>query len=101
MKEADTGWWESFEFVVNRIVCFNPCFHKRRTTVNYVGIDLHKKTISICVVNQERQKINYKRFACSAPQTIVYYCRRLGWPHPVVEATATSQCLRTLVEACA
>ena len=89
---------ESFEFVVNRIVCFNPCFHKRRTTVNYVGIDLHKKTISICVVNQERQKIDYKRFACSAPQTIVDYFRRLGRFHAVVEATASYEWLVRLLE---
>jgi len=89
---------ESFEFVVNRIVRFNPCFHKRRTTVNYVGIDLHKKTISICVVNQERQKIDYKRFACSAPQTIVDYFRRLGRFHAVVEATASYEWLVRLLE---
>ena len=98
MKEADTGWWESFEFVVNRIVCFNPCFHKRRTTVNYVGIDLHKKTISICVVNQERQKIDYKRFACSTPETIVDYFRRLGSFQAVVEATASYEWLVRLLE---
>ena len=66
--------------------------------MNYVGIDLHKKTISICVVNQERQKIDYKRFACSAPQTIVDYFRRLGRFHAVVEATASYEWLVRLLE---
>ena len=66
--------------------------------MNYVGIDLHKKTISICVVNQERQKIDYKRFACSAPQTIVDYFRGLGRFHAVVEATASYEWLVRLLE---
>ncbi len=33
--------------------------------MNFVGIDLHKKTISVCVVNQERGVLNRKRFHCS------------------------------------
>ena len=31
-------------------------FHKRSNPVKYVGIDLHKKTISGCVVVKERGK---------------------------------------------
>jgi hypothetical protein len=34
--------------------------------MKYVGIDLHLKSITIYVVNQERQKLDYQRFACSA-----------------------------------
>ena len=66
--------------------------------MNYVGIDLHKKTISICVVNQERRKIDYKRLACSTPETIVDYFRRLGSFHAVVEATASYEWLVRLLE---
>ena len=33
--------------------------------MNHVGIDLQKKTLSIWVVKQERQKVNHKRLACS------------------------------------
>jgi hypothetical protein len=41
--------------------------------MNFVGIDLHKKTIMICVVNQERQKLAQRRLACAAPEMIVGY----------------------------
>ena len=39
--------------------------------MKYVGIDLHKKTISICVVNQERKKLEHKRLHCLPVETIV------------------------------
>jgi hypothetical protein len=35
--------------------------------MNFFGIDLHKKTISICVVNQEREKeytVDSSRYDC-------------------------------------
>src|SRR5689334_19800537 len=66
--------------------------------MNYVGIDLHKKTISICVVNQERQKVDQKRFSCSMPETIVEYFRKLGTFQAVVEATASYEWLVRLLE---
>jgi transposase len=64
----------------------------------YVGIDLHKKTISICVVNQERQKVEQKRFACGVPETIVEYFGKLGKFQAVVEATASYEWLVRLLE---
>ena len=36
----------------------------RSTAVNYVGIDLHKKTIVLCVMNQDRKVIHRRTFAC-------------------------------------
>ena len=33
--------------------------------MNFVGIDLHKKTISLGVVNQEREVLDRKRLYCS------------------------------------
>ena len=36
---------------------FHKFPHKERT-MNFVGIDLHKKTISLCVVNQERKVLD-------------------------------------------
>ena len=41
--------------------------------MNFVGIDLHKKTISICVVTQEREILDRKRFYCSEPERIVAF----------------------------
>jgi transposase len=64
-------------------------FHKRRATMNYVGIDLHKKTITIYVVNQERQKVDHKRLACLPSPLIVDYFKKLGPFQAVIEATAS------------
>jgi transposase len=66
--------------------------------VKYVGIDLHKKTISLWVVNQERQKLDHKRFACATPDLIVRYFRELGAFQAVVEATASYEWLVRLLE---
>lgn len=66
--------------------------------MKYVGIDLHKKTITIYVVNQERHKLDQKRLACSAPETIVNYFKKLGKFQAVVEATASYEWLVRLLE---
>jgi hypothetical protein len=39
------------EYVVNLRRLFFPNSHKRSYPMNFIGIDLHKQTISICVVN--------------------------------------------------
>ena len=56
--------------------------------MNFVGIDLHKKTISVCVVNQERQILDRKRFYCSNSERIVAFFESLHPFQAVVEATA-------------
>ena len=66
--------------------------------MNYVGIDLHKKTISIWAVDQERRKLAPKRLACSAPEVIVDYFGKLGAFQAVVEATASYEWLVRLIE---
>jgi transposase len=66
--------------------------------VKYVGIDLHKKTISLCVVNQERQKLEQRRFLCAMPELIVEYFGKLGRFQAVVEATASYEWLVRLLE---
>jgi transposase len=66
--------------------------------MKYVGIDLHKKTISLWVVNQEREKLDYKVLACAQPQVIVEYFRKLGEFQAVVEATASYEWLVHLLE---
>ena len=45
--------------------------------MNFVGIDLHKKSISICVVNQEREVLSRKRFACADPDGITRFLKVL------------------------
>src|SRR5260370_13988506 len=64
----------------------------------YVGIDLHQKTIRLCVVNQERQVIQRKTLLCSATETIRDFFAALGAFEAVVEATASYEWLWQLLE---
>ena len=66
--------------------------------MDYVGIDLHKKTISICVVDQERKVLDRKRFYCNDPGRIVAFFKELGSFQAVVEATASYEWLVSLIE---
>ena len=61
--------------VVNIGVVFEPiCFHKKENAMNFVGIDLHKQTISVCVVSQERKVSARQRFLCRQPDRIRARC---------------------------
>jgi transposase len=64
----------------------------------YAGIDLHKKTITVHVCNQERQRVDRKRFFCSAAELIVAFFKKLGKFKAVVEATASYEWLVRLLE---
>ena len=66
--------------------------------MNFVGIDLHKKTITVCVVNQERTVLQRKTLACAQTEAIRSFFA--SW-HPfraVVEATASYEWLWQLLE---
>ena len=56
--------------------------------MDFVGIGLHEKTISICVVNQECDILDRKGFFCSAPEHIVAFFESIQPFRVVVEATA-------------
>ncbi|UCC32167.1 MAG: transposase [Phycisphaerales bacterium] len=66
--------------------------------MNFVGIDLHKKTISLCVVDQERNVLDRRRFYCSQPERIGAFFGRLRPFQAVVEATASYEWLVKLIE---
>jgi transposase len=66
--------------------------------VNYVGIDLHKKTIVTCVLNQDRKVIARRSFACSQAEEIRLFFTGLRPFRAVVEATASSHWLVELIE---
>jgi transposase len=66
--------------------------------MKFVGIDLHKKTITVWVCDQDRRKLGRERFACSTPEIIVAYFRKLGVFQAVVEATASYEWLVRLLE---
>jgi transposase len=66
--------------------------------VNYVGIDLHKKTIVVCVVNQDRKVMARRTFFCCETDAIREFFAALGTFRAVVEATASYEWLVELIE---
>jgi transposase len=66
--------------------------------MNFVGIDLHKKSITLCVMDQDRNILDRKRFFCSEPERMVGYFRELGAFQAVVEATASYEWFVRLIE---
>lgn len=85
--------------VVNIGVVFEPiCFHKKENAMNFVGIDLHKQTISVCVVSQERKVSARRTFRCCQPDRIRVYFAELGEFQAVIEATASYEWLWVLLE---
>ena len=63
-----------------------------------VGIDLHKKTISVCVMNERREILARRRFDCASMNAIEQFFRSLGEFQMVVEATASYEWLFGLLE---
>jgi len=66
--------------------------------VNYVGIDLHKKTIVLCAMDQDLRVRRRRTFACSDPEAIRAFFAALGAFRAVVEATASYEWLVALIE---
>lgn len=66
--------------------------------MNTVGIDLHKRIIVICVMNDKREVVDRKRFSNEETKAMEEYFRGLGEFQAVVEATGTYEWLYTLVK---
>jgi transposase len=66
--------------------------------MKYVGIDLHKKTIVVCVVDKERKVLGRKKFLCVDVKGITEWFGQLGLFQFVVEATAAYEWLVQLLE---
>jgi transposase len=66
--------------------------------VNYVGIDLHKKTIVTCVMDQGRKVLRRRTLACCETQAIRDFFAALAPFRAVVEATASYEWLVALIE---
>ena len=63
--------------------------------MKYVGADLHKKSISLCVVvvvNGKRQVVARARFECRDVAGLRKWFEELGPFQLAVEATATYEC---------
>ena len=66
--------------------------------MNYVGIDLHKKTIVTCVMDQDRKVTGRRTLACCQVQEIRAYFESLRPFRAVVEATASYEWLLEAIE---
>lgn len=70
--------------------------------MNFVGVDLHKQTISLCIVDRERKVLERKRLFCAQPERIKEFFTmwrlRQGPFEITVEATASYEWFLKLVE---
>ena len=69
--------------------------------MKFVGVDLHKETISICVMVKEagkRKVTGRKRLRCEEPEEICSFFEQLGAFQVVVEATSSYEWFLLLVE---
>src|SRR3989442_2174676 len=66
--------------------------------MNFTGIDLHKKTISVGVMNQERKVLRRPKFSCAEPDQIMAFFQQCRPFQAVVEATASYEWLWQLLE---
>lgn len=66
--------------------------------MKFAGIDLHKQTITVCVVNQSRKIIVRKRLRCADEESITAFFEPLGNFRAVVEATASYEWFVKLIE---
>src|SRR4051794_29295437 len=70
----------------------------RRIAMRYAGIDLHKQSITVCVVDHDRTWIQTRKLPCDDPERIVAFFASLGEFEAVVEATASYQWLLQRIE---
>ena len=66
--------------------------------MKFVGVDLHKETISLCVVNQKRIVLERARLRCRDENSVQAFFQKLGACQVVVEATASYEWFVRLVE---
>lgn len=69
--------------------------------MRFIGVDLHKKTISLCVITVaegKRQVVSRRRFECRQPDKIRAFFEQQGVFQAVVEATANYEWFLLLIE---
>ena len=69
--------------------------------MKFVGVDLHKKSITLCVMVQAeagRQVVHRQRFACSSVKAIREFFEQLGPFRVAVEATSNYEWFLLLIE---
>ena len=66
--------------------------------MKHAGIDLHKHSITVCVMNDQRKALDRKTLNCQDEDGIVAFFKSLGEFQAVVEATAGYRWLVRLIE---
>ena len=66
--------------------------------MNFIGVDLHKKSITICVMDEKRTILARKSLPCNQPDQIVEFFRQFRPFKVVVEAIASYVWFVELVE---
>lgn len=71
----------------------------KKNTCRFVGIDLHKDTMTICVYELPSGETRYRKIACKCREQIVDFFRNLPRPHVVaIEAVGFYRWLWELLE---
>lgn len=66
--------------------------------MHYIGIDLHKKTISVCVIDQQGERLQERNLSCNQPARIQSFFEQWLPYQAVVEATSSYEWLWQLLE---
>ena len=66
--------------------------------MRYVGIDLHKRSLTVCVIDKESEKSFARRLYCDEADKVRKFFEDLGPFQAVIEATATYEWLWELLE---
>jgi transposase len=66
--------------------------------MKYVGIDLHKHSITSCAVGPDRKLIDRKTLYCDSPDEILEYYRSLGKFDAVIEANGAYDWMAQLLD---
>jgi len=66
--------------------------------MNFIGVDLHKKSITLCVMNEKLKVLARKTLYCNQPDQIVEFFRQFRPFKVAVEATASYLWFVELVE---
>jgi transposase len=69
--------------------------------MNFIGVDLHKKSITVCVMDQNRKVLARRTIPCTETNKIVDFFRKFRPFKVVVEATASYPWFVELVESMA
>ena len=72
--------------------------HPKEAVMLFAGIDLHKRSLTVCVIDKKTGETFDQRFSCSEESRILKFFKELGTFQAVVEASATYDWLWELLE---